>query len=380
MKSKPVETVLYIFIVLAIVLSLVSFSLIAGRMGKTSEAEKLAEEENRPARLELVKITDSSCADCFDIDGVVNDLRKPAVNITSERSVEFSSSEAMQLIEKYDIRKLPTLLVSGEINKSNVANIWTQDWDVAMENNVQVSYVYAGQAPPYRDLEQDKVLGLVTLTRLVDSSCDQCSSVDPIINSFKQAGAVFISDRTVEYTSDEGNALINTYGVKEIPAVVISKDITDYPQIAEIWPRLNVTEKNGFYALHVLQPPYRNLSANKIVGLVDVIYLNDSSCGNCYNVLVHKIILGTNFGVSLVNETVVDVNSTQGKELVSRYNITVVPVFIMSPEAKYYSGLMQVWLSVGTTESNSWYVFRNVDAIGGIYKNLTSGKVVVPAS
>ncbi|MBI4174719.1 MAG: hypothetical protein HY517_03665, partial [Candidatus Aenigmarchaeota archaeon] len=270
------------------------------------------------------------------------------------------------------------VIVLGNVNSSLVVNLWNQNWNVEMENGTQVSSVYTNVLPPFRDLAEDRLVGLVNLTRIHDTSCAQCSSIEPIINSLKQAGVVVKNERTVEYNSAEGQQLISAFGVKEIPATVISKEVLDYPAVAEIWSQLNATEKNGSYALHVLQPPYRSLPENRIVGLVDVIYLNDSSCTNCYNVLIHREILGTNFGIYLANETVVDLNSTAGKSVLSRYNITVVPTFVMSPDAKYYTGLNQVWPSVGTVDSG-WYVFRNVTVIGGIYKDLSTGKTIVPA-
>lgn len=371
MKKNTVETLLFAFLALAIVFSLISFSLIVGMLNKPAPREEIAE-------LQVVRLVDSSCLECFKTDSVAQSLKKPSVNITSERSIEFSSEEGRQLIEKYSVEKLPTVIVLGDVNSSSVVNLWNQNWQVEMENGTQVSAVYL-PALPYRDLAEGRVKGLVNITRLLDTSCAQCSSVEPIINSFGQSGAVIKNDVNVEYNSPQGAQLISRFGVREIPAIIISRDILDYPAIAAIWPQLNATEKNGFYALHVLQPPYRDLQQNRIVGLVDVIYLNDSSCTNCYNVLVHEQILRFSFGIFLVNETVVDINSTDGRGLISRYNITAVPTFVMSPEAKFYTSLVQVWPSVGTKEANEWYVFRNVSVLGAPYKNLDTGKVIVPA-
>lgn len=372
-----IESLLYVFIALAVVFSIVSLSLILGRMEKVDLAAKAAEQENVPAKLQVIKLSDSSCPKCFNTDSVVQGLKRANVNVASERAIEFSSDEARQLIERYQIEKLPTVIVLGDVNSSSVVNLWNQNWQVEMENGTQVSAVYL-PALPYRDLAEGRVKGLVNITRLLDTSCAQCSSVEPIINSFRQAGAVIAGDVNIEYNSPRGAELISRFGVREIPAVIISRDILDYQSIAEIWPRLNATEKNDSYALHVLQPPYRDLAENRVVGLVDVIYVNDSSCTNCYNVLVHEQILGASFGLFLANGTVADVNSADGQALVKKYNITLVPTFVMSPDARYYSGLMQVWPSVGT-EENTWYVFRNVSVIGGIYKNLETGKVIVPA-
>lgn len=367
--KKNTETVLYVFIALALVFSLTSFLLIVGRMQKVNQPAAA----NEPARLDVTEIYVQNCSDCYDVNKDLAEIRKQNANV-SEKRIEASTAEARPLIDKYRIRKLPALVVTGEINKTAQLTSALSRLGYASSGAVIVE-----ASIPYYSVNESKVVGLVNVTRIIDTSCVQCSSVDVVVNSFKRAGVVIKSDVNLEYNSPQGAELVRKFGVDRIPALIVSKDILEYPAMAAIWPQLNATEKNGSYALHVLQAPYRDLSEGRVVGLVDVIYLNDSSCSNCYNVLVHREILKTNFGIFLLNETVVDVNSTAGKAIVSKYNITVAPIFVMSPEAKYYAGLNQVWPPVGTIESNGWYVFRNVTVLGSIYKNLETGKVTVPA-
>ncbi|MBI4170968.1 MAG: hypothetical protein HY514_04685 [Candidatus Aenigmarchaeota archaeon] len=377
MSRKTLDVVLYIFVALAIVLSVANFSLIATRSEKVQEVVKLTEQQNQPAKLELTKIAASSCRDCFDIDAVVENLKKSNVNVTSEKTVDFSSSEAKQLIAQYNIEKLPTVIVLGEVNKSTVTQLWNQNWNVEMKDGTQVSSVYSAVAPPYVDAASGDVKGLVALTHILDESCPTCADLTQVINFFKQNGVKFLSEKTINYDSPEAKELISKFGVQKVPALVISKDVLEYPAVAQAWPQLNATEKQGFYALHTTVPPYRDLATDKIEGLVKVTYLNDSTCANCYDVQVNGQILERNFGLVIANETTIDISSDSGKALLKQYSITKVPIMLASPDAKLYAVFAQVWPQVGDVASDGWFVMRKPEVLG-IYKDLSTGQVVSP--
>ena len=377
MSKKTIDVVLYAFIALAIVISIVNFSLIAARSEKINEAVRLAEKENQPAKLELIKIAASSCPDCFSIDSVIDGLKKANVNITSERTLDFSSNEAKQFIMQYKIEKLPTVIVLGEVNKSSVVNLWNQNWQAEMKDGTRVSVVYSAVSPPYVDATNGVIKGLVDLTHIMDQSCPNCADLTQVINFFKQQSVKFSSEKTVEYDSYEAKELISKFEVQKVPALIISKNILDYPTIEQVWNNLNATEKQGFYALHTTVQPYRDLATNKIVGLVSVIYLKDDSCTNCYNVQVNKQILERNFGLVIVNETTVDISVDAGKALLKQYNITKVPIILVSPDANGYATYAHVWSQVGSVENDGWYVMRRPEALG-TYKDLSTGQVVSP--
>ncbi len=374
MIKKELDVILYIFIGLAIILSIVNFSLISARSYKVNEAILLAEKENQPAKIELIKITASSCPDCFNVDSVIESLRKSNVNVTSERSVDFSSQEANQLIEQYKIEKLPTVIVLGEVNESTIVSQWNQDWQVEIKDGREVSVVYSAVTTPYVDINGN-IKGLVSLTHIIDQACSDCADLSQVISFFEKQNVKFSTKRTIDYTSSDARDLIANLGVQKIPAMIISKDILDYKDISEVWDQLNATEKNGFYALHTIAPPYRDLAKNKIEGLVTVIYLNDSTCTNCYDVQVNKRIIERNLGLVISNGTFVDISSDAGKKLIKQHNITKVPIMLASPEANLYTLFVHVWPQVGTLENDGWYVMRKPEVLG-TYKDLETGQVV----
>jgi serine kinase of HPr protein (carbohydrate metabolism regulator) len=197
-----------------------------------------------------------------------------------------------------------------------------------------------------------------------------------IVNAFKQTGVKIVEEKTIEYKSDEGKQLVSKFGVREIPALIISKDILDYDSIKQVWNQLNTTEKEGFYALHSTAPPYIDVSNDKVVGLVTLVMLNDKTCNICYDVLVNKQILAR-FGIATDKEFSYDINSDEGKDLISKYKITKVPIIILSPEAKVYTDFAQVWSQVGTVENDEWYAMRSPELLG-TYKDLSTNQIVQP--
>ncbi len=333
-----------------------------------------AEEEAKPAEIKLVKIIHSDCSDCFDIDKTIDTIKGANVNVIDESTLELSSNEAKDLIDKYDIEKIPTLVITGETDKSNVKSLWKRFGEVKDDG----TFIFTKLTPVYVDAETKEILGRVSLTYIKDSSCDGCVDLSDFIEGLKQAGVQITEEVSLEYTSDGAQELIQKYDVKKIPALIISDNLLEYESIQQIWNQLNTTKNDGFYTLHAMAPPYRDLETKEIVGLVSVIYLDDESCFECYDVNAHKNVL-PRFGIVIKDEKTYDISSDEGSALVNKYNIINVPTVLLSPEANVYLTLQQIWTQVGTVEDDGWYVFTSTRQMGP-YKDLSTGEVVNPTT
>lgn len=323
-------------------------------------------EKARPANLNLIKISQSTCQNCTSVNSLSSSIENSNFSkIVSSRTIDFSSPEARSLIQQYGIQSIPAVIVTGEFKKDNIVSLWAQ-----LNGRMLNSGVVIESAPPYVNATDGSTEGLANLIMVVDSSCTECSTLNSFITSLQQVGVQFASQQTVEYNSSEGKSLIASQNIQRIPALLMSKDILTYKAVQQYIVQTNGTERDGYYAYDSITAPYLNLSTGKVDGLVSVIYLNDSSCANCYNVYGHKTIL-PRYGIRPVNETTYDVNSTVGSELVSRYNITGVPTIIVSPEGSAYPAFVQVWATVGNVAPDGWFVFRNVGAMGN-YTNITA--------
>ena len=158
--------------------------------------------------------------------------------------------------------------------------------------------------------------------------------------------------------------LARKFAINKTPVLIVTENVRQYPQVSQLWERIPLTEKEGLLIIDPLLPPYKDLTNNSIRGLVNAIFLNDTSCNDCYDVVGTNKQLLEGGGVVLAAEKVVDISSKEGKDLITKYNITKVPAGLLSPEMSEYITIAQVWSQLGTIEKDGWFVERNVDLLG----------------
>lgn len=323
-------------------------------------------ESTRPASLSMTRIVDANCLTCTTVGSLSDPIKNNTnVNLGDVKTLEFSSIDAKALIMKYNITKIPALIVTGEFKKDNVVSIWGQ-----LGARMLTDAVIVETNPPYIDTQTSQEVGLVSVSYIVDPSCSVCANMTNVVTLFEQQGMKVAGTKTVDYNSTEGKQDIQNYNIQHVPAIIFSNDINAYPQIHQLLSQVNSTERNGSFAFHTTIPPYLDLAQNKIFGLVNVIVLNDSSCKTCYDPNAHFSIL-QRFGVAVVGNVTYDVNSTEGQALITKYNITKVPTILLSPDASYYQSLVTAWNPVGTIEKDGWFVFRSAEVMG-TYRNITA--------
>ena len=337
---------------------------------------KDAKEEARPANIKITKITTPNCTDCFSLNDAVSTLKKQNVLVGEERAVSFDSAEGQSLIRQFKIKRVPTYIVTGEVNKNNIGGFIKSNGEVKNK-----TFVFTKVTPIFIDTVTKKEMGKVTVTVLTDPACTQCINPKLTVEAYKQAGVKIVEEKEVAWNSTEGRQIINQYKITKIPNFILSSEIGLYDNIKTSWSQLGTVEKDGVYVARNLILPYRDLEKGQIAGLVSIIYLTDATCTDCYNVQeIQKPILTNAFRVALFSERTVDSASSEGQGLVSQYKITKLPTILLSPNADEYVGLKNVWPSVGTVESNGWYVFREMKQLGNVtYKDLTTNQVVKPA-
>ncbi|KKQ67128.1 MAG: hypothetical protein US86_C0001G0055 [Candidatus Daviesbacteria bacterium GW2011_GWA2_38_24] len=332
-----------------------------------------AKEAARPANVRIIKITTPNCQDCFNVDTAVNDFKKQNVKVEEEKTLTFDSPEASASIKEFAIKRVPAYIVSGEVSKNNLEGF--------VKNNGEIKdgqFVFTKVTPVFIDTETKQEVGKVIAIVLSDLSCTQCLDPRLTIDSFKKAGVKITDTNEVVWNSFKGQKLINQYKITKVPTFILSSDIDFYDNVKSSWTNLGTVEQDKTYVARNLFLPYRDLEKNQILGLVDLIYLTDSSCSECYKAdAVQKPILKQGYGVGIRSERTVDVSSGEGQGLISKYKITKVPTILTSPESDQYTNLKNVWKNVGTVELDGWYVFREMQQLRGvIYKDLTTSQIV----
>ncbi len=374
MAEKKLINYLYIFLAIALVLSVVNIGILQSRFYKVREAQAVIKELMKPANIEVIKIL-TDCNDCFDIEKAFSRIKGQNVNVIKEESLQSDSEEAKELIDKFNIQKLPTLIISGEINKTEGLNRFFTSVGKLGKDKL----IYTALTAPYYDVLAAKVVGRVKVINIVDSLCADCTKLE-MTDALKQSGVIVSEEKNIEFSSKEGQELIRKHGIKQIPAVLVSDDVDNYGEVKNALEQTNVEKKDGFYAVQSVVPPYISLTQNRLVGVITLVLLKDKSCGECYDVGVNKAIL-QRFGVvpKLENIYEVDVSSKEGQGYIKIYNINKIPIILISPDAKYYQSLANVWNNVGSIEKDGWFVMRKPEGLG-IYKDLDKNEVVNPGA
>ncbi|MEM4282284.1 MAG: hypothetical protein QXU88_00120 [Candidatus Woesearchaeota archaeon] len=358
--GNATDRIIYIFLILVVLLSIANIGLVFSQRAKVQKASRIAQQ---PAKLQLISIT-ADCPDCADVGMIVQQIKRSNANITSEKSLSLDSKEAKELIERYNITKLPTVIVQGEINRTFLQGFGLKE----------DALVFEGQGPPYFDVKAGKVVGRVVLLMLVDNTCKFCQDPAVAVENLNKSKVSLSEVRKLDYKSSEASDLIKKLGIKKVPALLISQDIDFYP-IAQNLKQAGLKVVAGFYVVEG-QPPYVEVESGKLRGLVKLTLLNDSSCSECYDVGIHRQVL-ERLGIYLSEEKTFDILSKEGKELLNAYNITKVPTILLTGDLAAYEGFSNLWLQVGSIEPDGTHIFREMSALSGIfYKDLSSGKIV----
>ncbi len=343
-KSNP-ETLIVVGVVLLTALALINAVNIARLGGVLNQKIAEAKEASRPAKI-VMDILLADCDSCFDIEQVVSQVKSANVELTEEDRLSPGDQEFEKLSSDLGIKRYPTVVLLGEIDRLSLSGFEKRG----------DALVYTEQKPPY--VEEGRIKGLVDVIVLEDPSCEKCPNMSTVVASLKQQGVAVNSERVLDYRSADARKLIEQTGLGIVPAALISREVGEYP----FWQQTGIPASGDYYILEANAPAV-NITTGSIFGRVDITFITDSSCTDCYDVSLHRRALA-NLGVVLWDEATVDVS--EAGELIEKYNITAVPTYILTGDLAPYERFRQVWSTVGTVESDGTYVFRNMQVLGNV--------------
>lgn len=190
-------------------------------------------------------IEDKTCTNCFDMSQVMDQLKSAGIKITSETRVDAKSAEGKQLISKYKIEKVPTLIFNNDALEYDVVK---QVWDQVGSKESDGSLVLRLVSPPYVNVSNGKVEGLVEMTILTDNSCKECYNASVLKDLFSQSfNMEFKKAETADISSTKGKTLLKKYSIELVPTVILSKDANVYPNFPQAWGQVGSQEKDSAY-------------------------------------------------------------------------------------------------------------------------------------
>jgi len=211
----------------------------------------------------------------------------------------------------------------------------------------------------------------LSFTMIVPSKtqCVGCFDPNLVINSIKTSFHIEVSNKKIITPKNLiFKNLIKRYKIKNLPAVIISGDISNI-HIVDAWLSMKGVKEDGNIVIQNLLPFY-DIASQKPRGIVHAVLLKDKTCKTCFDESQY-LAATKRIGITVESSVVYDVASSKGAALVKKYHITKVPTLLLSPEIQDYNGFISIWKKVGTVEKDGWLVFREVQKMGK-YENIKS--------
>ena len=265
------------------------------------------------------------------------------------------------------------LISSNAADNSDFVSAWIENGLGTVEDDG--TFVFRALLPPYYSVENSTVLGLVDGVAIGVEDCELCENVSSYLSFFElNMGIIFREKKILDPAEEGAVALMEKYNITKLPTFFLNSEIEHYG-IGEQLLTFMTKEDDGWYAYRQPYPPYIDLEDNGTLrGNVTFIELTDSTCEDCFNTTDILSVVADSYGMYVSGGVGYDVNTAEGMGIVEKYNITIVPTFLLSEEAGYYGNFREVWEFNGNTvEEDGWFVFRNSDQLQGlVYRDLSN--------
>lgn len=208
-------------------------------------------------------ISEPSCKECPDLSVVVGNLERAGVAVPEKKLLQHD--EAKDLLAKYNVTKLPTLILSEEFSNYELSNNWKLLGHVTKDGN----YILDLQAPPYYDTGKKEVIGLVSVTMISDLSCTKCYNATQVhLPIIKRFGVYIKEEKTLDLSSEDAKKLISKYNITSIPTILLSKEAKEYNSLVKAWQDVGTIESDNslvFRENDLIGLTYKDLKTGKVV-------------------------------------------------------------------------------------------------------------------
>jgi protein-disulfide isomerase-like protein with CxxC motif len=218
-------------------------------------------------RVTITYLTDAACPKCFEIEQFGGQLEQVGVTVSSTKEVDINDKEGRELIERYSITRVPTMLLNDD---ALAYDLITQAWSQVGSEEADGMLVLRNVTPPYRDMATRQVRGLVTITYLSDNTCAECYNASLHKLVLQQSFAMqFKDEKSYDVNGGQGKTLASKYNIKKVPTVLLDREAEAYAALDQAWSQIGTQETDGtfvFRSVELLEGvTYKDLGENKIL-------------------------------------------------------------------------------------------------------------------
>lgn len=208
----------------------------------TSKIIKIVEPFKKP-EVEFLIIEDKNCKECFNITLLYNAIKSNSNGAFIIKGEKFGNyKNYLNLIKDLKIEKVPAIIVSGQVE--NLTDFFSR---IPGYKKVKDKIIIESYAP-FLSLSDNKVYGIVNIIYLVPKNCTNCYDVTIHKRILENSFLVKIgNERTIYIDEEGGKELIKKYNITAVPTILLSKDISYYNLLADVWKQVGSIENDGTY-------------------------------------------------------------------------------------------------------------------------------------
>lgn len=253
------------FIILIIILLVIFGGKIKNKLtgNNTDDNSKTIVGADAP-KLRITIVTSRNCeGKCFDINLFLDALKQNGIEEVGSEVVYIEDTQGKDLVAKYKIEEVPTVLISGELDKNpQLAQAWT-----ALGEIIDNVFVFRKLIPPYIEVATGNLRGTFSLIYLTDESCTGCYDVKLHDTALGNLGLISKDIKTIDVDSDEGKDLVKKYAIVDVPTILMKGDLSEYTGLQQIWPQVGKITDDSTYIFTKLDEmgSYMSLKTGKLV-------------------------------------------------------------------------------------------------------------------
>lgn len=214
----------------------------------------------------LIELDKKNCIKCQNLTQMIVALSNAGIKIGEQKEIDIDSNAGKELIRKYNITKVPTVIMSPD---AGIYATIQKNWDQIGSIEDDGYYVMRELIPPYYSIEERKVRGLVSLTVLEDKTCKECYNATAFHKQIlNRMNVAIVSERIVDAATSEGRNLIGKYKIMKLPMIILQGDIEAYPALVSAWKDVGSMEPDGTYvfrSVEIAEKSYKDLKTGKVV-------------------------------------------------------------------------------------------------------------------
>lgn len=223
-----------------------------------------------PGLLKVSRIVNSSCVECVKASDLQSALESGlGAKFSQAEELELSSSRGKELAVKYNLTKIPSLVITGEVDAYPSLK---QEWPRVGTVESDGALVWRNVFPPYQELPSFKVKGIVTLFEIRDEKCSECYDVGIHEKALGKYGLRFGNITVLNYTQPLARQLASKYNLALIPTVLFDGEAKEYypfTSLKQAWELVGSVEPDGWHVFRNVSAlganvTFRNLTSGKI--------------------------------------------------------------------------------------------------------------------